>query len=229
MGFVLDIIIICVAALFVLVGVRRGFIRAAVRFVGVFAAAVLASILGDIFATLIYDNFFREEFTRKISESISGVAGPSGVSRVLEGLPDFLRRALEGAGVTADKLTALLATSSGDAAQMISDTISPVFINMLKVLCVIVLFMVLMLVVRGLAHIISGVFNFPLLGWVNSLLGGVFGLLMALLTIWIILAVINVFTPMFTAETQRIIEDTVSTSVIADKFVGFNPFDGMFK
>ena len=233
MGLVLDIIIICVIALFILVGVRRGFIRAAVRFAGVLAAAVFASILGDILATLIYDNFFREEFTRKISESISGVTGSvgasAGVSRVLDGLPDFLQRALEGAGITVDKLAAMLSTGTGDAARIISDAISPVFINMLKVLCVIVLFMILMIVVRGLKNIVAGMFNLPLLGWLNSLLGGVFGLLMSLLFIWIVLAIINVFTPMLSLEAQLTIEDTVGMSVLADRFISFNPFDGMFK
>lgn len=229
MGYVIDIIIICVAALFVLIGIRRGFVHTAVRLVGTLAALVLSSVFGGMVAEGIYNTFFRAEFTSKISEGIAAGNLAGGAQQVLSELPELLRRALEGAGITEAKISAILASQAGDAAELISNAISPVLINLLKVLAMIVIFMILMIVVRVLANLVSQIFELPILGWVNSALGGLVGFGIALISIWFVLSVINVFVPMFSEDMQKSFNSTVGMSILADKFMSFNPFDGMFK
>ena len=144
-------------------------------------------------------------------------------------MPEFVLRALEDAGVTAASVTEALAGQSGQAADLIADSLSPVFVGFLKVLAVIVLFCLFMVVVRILANMLSTVFHLPVLNAVNGLLGGVFGFLLAVVSIWIVLAAVRVFTPMLAADTQAQVETALRQSLIAGMMVHWNPLGIMFQ
>lgn len=229
MGYVFDIVIVCVIALFVLIGIRRGLVRAAVRFFGVLIVTFVSAALGEAIATGIYNTFFRDSFIEKINLAIADVSGTEQVYEALDSLPEFLQRGLNAAGINSAKLSSMLSSKSGEAAEIMADAISPVFIGMIKVLVVIVLFMVLMMLVRAISNMVGATFRLPILRSVDSALGGVFGFLMALMTIWIILALLGVFSPMLSTEMQQSINDVMEMSVLADKFISFNPLDSIFK
>lgn len=231
MNFTLDIVLLCVFLLFVAVGIRRGFIRSAAHFLGSVIAAFLASVLGGAAAKWVFDVMFRKALVEKISESI-GTLGAGDAAAALEGLlsslPDFITRALQDAGITVNSLEGVLATRSGQAAELIADSLAPVFVGFLKVLAVIVLFLLFMMLVRVLADLLSGLFHLPLLRQLNGLLGGVFGFLLALVSVWIVISAIQVFTPMLAAETQADIKIALNRSVIAGMIVRVNPLGAMF-
>jgi len=231
-NFTLDIVLLCVFLLFVAVGIRRGFIRSAAHFLGSVIAAFLASVLGGAAAQWVFDVMFRRALVEKISESI-GTLGTENVSAALEGLlsslPDFIARALEDAGITVNSLEGVLATRSGQAAELIADSLAPVFVGFLKVLAVIVLFLLFMMLVRVLADMLSGLFHLPLLRQLNGLLGGVFGFLLGLVSVWIVISAVQVFTPMLAAETQANVKIALNRSMIAGAIIRMNPLGAMFR
>ena len=137
-------------------------------------------------------------------------------------------RALEQAGVTAETISGGVKAQSAQAASMIVDYISPVFVGFLKVLAVIVLFSLLMTVVRLLASVVSGLLHLPVLGQVDGLLGGVFGFLLAIFVVWVVIAAVLVFQPMLDQNTQYQVESALSSSLIVGKFVSMNPLGGLF-
>ena len=231
MGYVLDGVIAGICLIFVLVGVHRGFIRSVVHFLGSIIAAVLASVLGGALAKWVFDALFRAAMVEKIHTTVLalGADNASGAAQqIIASLPDSLVRALEQAGVTAETISGGVKAQSAQAASMIVDYISPVFVGFLKVLAVIVLFSLLMTVVRLLASVVSGLLHLPVLGQVDGLLGGVFGFLLAIFVVWVVIAAVLVFQPMLDQNTQYQVESALSSSLIVGKFVSMNPLGGLF-
>lgn len=229
MSFALDIILICILVIAILIGVKRGFVRSAARFIGTIFAAVISSVLGGMAATGIYNALFRGALVERVNESVSGLTNAESAMGVLSSLPDFIVRALEEAGITEASLNAQIASGRGQIADTIVDVISPVFIGFIKVLAVIVIFMILMVVVRLLANFLDRLFDLPILGAVNSLLGGVFGVLSGVLIIWIVLGIMIVFIPMLSSDMQTVVESSINDSALASFFTGFNPLAWIFK
>lgn len=232
MGYALDAGIVAVCLIFVIIGCCRGFVRSAAHFLGAILAACLAGALGGPVAQWAFDALFRPALVERVGNSLASFGSGdtlSAVQQVFEGLPDFIVRALEQAGVTDVAIASSMAGQSTQAATLIADALSPVFVGFLKVLAVIILFFLLMMVVRGLAGLVAAAFRLPMLRGVDALLGGVFGLLLAGVTLWIALAAVNVFVPMLAADTQAQLEDALRQSVLAGPIVNFNPLDVMFQ
>lgn len=231
-SYILDIVLLAVFLLFVAVGVRRGFIRSAIHFVGAAVSAFLASVLGGAAAQWVFDTLFRGALVEKIQESLSslGTDNPAVVIQsVLSSLPDFLVRALEEAGVTVAALTRTISLQSGAAAEMIADSLSPVFVSFLKVLAVIVLFLLFTMLTRVLADLLSAAFHLPMLWQINGLLGGVFGFLLALMSVWVVISMVRVFTPMLAISAQQQLDDALNHSLIVGALVKWNPLQVMFQ
>lgn len=232
MNYALDLVLLCVFLLFTALGVKRGFIRSAAHFLGSVIAAFLASALGGAAAQWVFDAFFRDALVEKIGTSMASWGGKDAAAAVqgmLSSLPDFLVRALEEAGVTASTLQGSLATKSGEAAELIADSLAPVFVGFLKVLAVIVLFLLFMMVVRALADLLGAAFHLPVLRQLDGLLGGVFGFLLALVSVWVLVAAIQVFTPMLAEDARLGVQQTLSRSVLAGILVKSDPLGAMFR
>lgn len=231
MSVSLDLVILVVFVLFILLGVHRGFIRSAAHFLGSVIAAALASAFGGMLAQWVFQAMFRDALVQRISESISSLGldnASAAMENVLSSLPDFIVRALESAGVTAATLEGALVGKTGQAAELVADSLAPVFISFLKVLAVLVLFLLFMMVVRALADLLGKVFYLPGLRQINGLLGGVFGFLLALVSVWVVISAVQVFTPMLSAELQADVEHALERSILAGLIVRMNPLKAMF-
>lgn len=231
-NYLLDIILLCVFLLFVAVGIRRGFIRSAAHFLGAAISAFLAAMLGGAAAQWVFDTLFRPSLIERISQSVSNIGnGDVGIAveSYLSSMPDFIVRALEGAGVTAATISGDIAAQSGQVSARIADALAPVFVGFLKVLAVIVLFLLFMMLVRLLAEVLSTAFRLPVLSQVNGLLGGIFGFLLALISVWVVVSAVQVFTPMLSTDNQMEIEEALEHSIICGAFVDMNPLGEMFR
>ena len=220
MGYTLDIVLVAVCVVFVAIGAHRGFIRSAAHFLGAVVAASLAGLLGGAAAQWVFDTLFRPGLVERIGESLASLGSGdtyTAVQGVFASLPDFILRALEQAGVTAASVTEALAGQSGQAADLIADALAPVFVGFLKVLAVIVLFCLFMIVVRIVANLLATVFHLPILRAV------------AVISIWIVLAAVQVFTPMLAADTQAQVETALRQSYLAGLVVNWNPLGIMFQ
>ena len=60
-------------------------------------------------------------------------------------------------------------------------------------------------------------------------MGLFFGLLLAVISIWIVLAAVQVFTPMLAADAQAQVENALRQSYVAGLIVSWNPLGIMFQ
>lgn len=232
MGYALDLIIAVVCVLFVAIGAHRGFIRSAAHFLGAVVAASFAGILGGPVAQWLFDMLFRPALVERIGESLIELGNGDTytmVQGVFASLPDFLIRALESGGVTAASVTEAMAAQSGQAADLVASALAPVFVGFLKVLVVIVLFCLFMVLVRVVSNLLAAAFRLPVLNAVDGLLGGVFGLFLAVVSIWIVLAAVHVFTPMLAADAQAQVEAALRQSYLTGFVVYWNPLGILFQ
>lgn len=229
--YVLDLVLFGVFVLFVAVGVFRGFVRSAVHFLGSIIAACLAALLGGMAAQWLFDTMFRGALVERVQGSLNMLGTSdafSSVDNVLASLPDFIVRALEDAGVTAASIRGGITSGSGMAAEKVVSLLAPTFVSFLKVLAVIVIFALLMVVVRILAQVLGSALRLPVLGQLDSILGGVCGFLLALVLVWVVLAAVRVFVPMLDTGTQGQIYSALDRSIVAGIFVNMNPLGSMF-
>lgn len=232
MGYALDLIIAVVCVLFVAIGAHRGFIRSAAHFLGAVVAASFAGILGGPVAQWLFDMLFRPALVERIGESLIELGNGDTytmVQGVFASLPDFLIRALESGGVTAASVTEAMAAQSGQAADLVASALAPVFVGFLKVLVVIVLFCLFMVLVRVVSNLLAAAFRLPVLNAVDGLLGGVLGLFLAVVSIWIVLAAVHVFTPMLAADAQAQVEAALRQSYLTGFVVHWNPLGILFQ
>ena len=137
-------------------------------------------------------------------------------------------RALEEAGVTLETVSHAINSQTSGAAGMVVDYLSPVFVNFLKVLAVIVLFFLFTTLARLLAALISDLLRLPILRELDGILGGVFGFLLALVSVWVVVAGVTVFMPMLDASAQGEVQAALDGSVFTATLVKMNPLGGMF-
>ena len=147
---------------------------------------------------------------------------------MLASLPDFLVRALEEAGVTLETVSHAINSQTSGAAGMVVDYLSPVFVNFLKVLAVIVLFFLFTTLARLLAALISDLLRLPILRELDGVLGGAFGFLLALVSVWVVVAGATVFMPMLDSSSQQQVQAALDSSLLTGTLVNMNPLGGMF-
>ena len=231
MGYILDGIILLICLICVLVGVKKGFIHSVVRFLGAVIAALLASTLGGALAQWLFDTRFRGAMVEKINSSLQALGSENAAAaagQVLASLPDFLVRALEEAGVTLETVSHAINSQTSGAAGMVVDYLSPVFVNFLKVLAVIVLFFLFTTLARLLAALISDLLRLPILRELDGVLGGAFGFLLALVSVWVVVAGATVFMPMLDSSSQQQVQAALDSSLLTGTLVNMNPLGGMF-
>lgn len=231
MSISLDLILLVVFALFIFLGVRRGFVRSAAQFLGSVIASALASALGGAAANWVFQTLFRDALIERVGRSIESI-GASSTSAALDdlmaSLPDFIVRALASSGITADTLEGALVGKSGEVAELVADSLAPVFTGFLKVLAVMVLFLLFMMIVRSAADLIGSVFRLPGLRQFDRILGGFFGFLLALVAVWVLLAAVQVFTPMLSTEMQASLQQQLQQSILIGTIVRLNPLTALF-
>ena len=223
MRFGLDIAVLVTVVLFALVGAKKGFIKACMDFLGAFIAMIAAGILSAPAAQWVYDTFFHEALMEKIASAVTGLEAVEAVQTVFTEFPAVIQRALAAIGITESSVAAQVQGSALDIAESITTAISPMLIGFVRVLAMVVLFILLLVVIRAVASILTGLFELPVLRSVNGLLGAVFGVLLAVVAIWVVLACVQAFMPLLSAEMQLRIADMLNESVLFDMLYDFNP------
>lgn len=226
---ILNIIVIAAFVIFVILGIKKGLVHSALKFIGTIAAACLSTLIGGALAKTIYSSLFRPAMIQQISKNIGSITSGNEVYAPFSVLPDFIVSALEMQGITSTSLQASLEGQINRAPEIIADAAAPVFISITKMMTVTLLFFILLIILRIVIKMVASLFKFPVLSQVNSLLGGVFNILTAFIFVWAVFALINVLVPLMPDVAQITVQNTIDSSAVAVWFSKFNPMQMMFK
>lgn len=160
-----------------------------------FISLFLANTLSSVVAEYTFTNFIQQGLTDKISEQIASSGSADGflqtLAAVLESIPSYLLNALEFAGLPAD-LTLPSALNSVEqlAADIVEQTIGPTCIALFSTIFFLLFFSLFMFLTRTVSRCFTGLRHVPIVGPLNSVLGGCVGAIEGVLYLYLIVAVV---------------------------------------
>lgn len=183
MSIVLDVILVVIFAAFVLVAAKKGFVKTLLELVAVAAALVLAYQFSPVVAQGAYDGFVKESMITSIEEQIDENFDTSTAAKkaevTLEALPDFMVSLASSAGVEINDIKAKIASekfsSKNVATELVEKVAEPIVIGALTIVFFMILAIVLIFALKFVAHLVSKLFDVPLVGTANKILGGALG------------------------------------------------------
>jgi uncharacterized membrane protein required for colicin V production len=187
-----DIVILAVALIAMLVGINRGFLSSLISFIGLVLAIVVSAFIASILSEIIFNGLLRDSLTSAVEEKLIESTNPndlvdslsSGVLGILVGIFGLKDELLMFFSEMSDK-------SSVVAGDIVSMVIKPPLIMLIRLFTFIIFMFILKWLISLIARKIISVNEIPMIGSVNKLLGGLFGILRGLVLCFIVVAVLT--------------------------------------
>lgn len=194
-----DILIFLLLALFVLIGWRRGLARTLLNLASVIAAFAVGSFLSENLAQAVYDGFIKQTIITNLQTAITEHGVETVTSTSMQYAPSWvtgiLSSVLKMFGMSMTDLQNSVEISKDTSlslAQQLEKPIGEVTVSVLSLLMMTVLFTVLMILGKLLIRYIVKVFELPVVGTVNHLLGGAFGFVEGLVLVLVLVNLLYV-------------------------------------
>lgn len=179
--YLADAVIVVIFLLFIILGVKRGFVRSVLDLVGTLAAMLVSMWFSGIAAQWFFSTFLQESLTRQIAEALQSAPAADAAEAVLSVVPEILRGGLEAFGITSDAINQAVAGTSGQAAAAVVAVLSPMVVSVLRGLFALVLFVFLLVIFRILSGVVCRIFRLPVLRQLDKGLGILLGVAQAAL------------------------------------------------
>lgn len=179
--YLADAVILVIFLLFIILGVKRGFVRSVLDLVGTLAAMLVSMWFSGIAAQWVFSTFLQESLTRQIAEALQAAPAADAAEAVLSVVPEILRGGLEAFGITSDAINQAVAGTSGQAAAAVVAVLSPMVVSVLRGLFALVLFVFLLVIFRILSGVVCRIFRLPVLRQLDKGLGILLGVAQAAL------------------------------------------------
>ena len=216
MPLVLDILFVLIAAIFILVGVRRGFIKSLIQSAKLLLSIVAMYFLGSHTATFLRDKFIFKGVYDFVYGKVDGLYKDATASlntdELLASFPEFLlndevRANIENA-TSEESGTALVESVTNSIANPVSD----VFSNILGYALTFVLALIILSIAAWFLTKLADRITF--IGKVNRILGGVWGALMGIIILFMIASVVK-----FLGADAPLYNDTVVVKFFGDSIL----------
>lgn len=206
MGIVLDIIIIAIIALNIFLCYRKGLVKLAVGLIAVLAAVILSIVLYKPISNAIIKNTdIDEKIENIIIESFSAETNGNAEVRYV-GIIDYLEKYVDDA----------VSKTQNEIVYETAGTMAVRFINIAVILIIFLVTRVILLVLTVVSDMIT---SLPILKQFNEAGGILYGIIKALLIVYVILA-IAFFVVYITGNTT--ISEAISGSYITKFFYEHN-------
>lgn len=225
MAYILDIAVILIFVGAIAIGYHRGIIKMLSKLIALVAAVAVAAILCGPVATWLFDHTMAPSIRVSIADRVEEAGNNigSGLDEAFNKLPAVLRNALAKEQITSLSQYANVADSSTAISEHITtNVVRPVAISLLRVLCMLVLFVVAFIVALLIMRSLDKVFRLPGLRKVNKSLGAVAGVISGVL--WVVLFVAVVHGIASAASADALISQSVVDQTYVVRFLlNLNP------
>lgn len=235
MNFIIDILFLALI-IFVIVGAsRKGFVSTLLDTFSTAIAAIgsyiLCSPLSEwIYSTLVRD-LVRTRFLRVLDDANSGLSLYDKVTAMIDGLPPAAVNLAEAVGMDMNTLANSVFVTGSHTNEQLADLVVDkigydIMITIIQVLCFIALFIVFALLVRFISKFFENVNKIPFIGKINSLLGGVIGVVKAVIVLFFVCTI--VFFIISASENNALVE-AINNSRIYNFVIENNPVMDLLK
>lgn len=240
MTLVLDIILAGIFIVLVVSAAKKGFVLTVLEVVAIIAALFCASYISEPIAQTSYDMFIKSSVVKTVNAEISEKAVPANLGDVaFEAIPDYAVNFAECAGIDTQSVKISINNTISKAVQngktdeigekVEENCVRPIAVPAIRIILFFILFVILLLVFRLIAKAVSKMVQIPVVGTLDTVLGGVIG---ALRGAAVLIIVSTVFVTMLSGGDSDFAVAVRESKVI--EFVnGYNPFidklQGLFK
>lgn len=186
----LDLAFIIITALIVITGVQRGLLVSLLSMLRFFFGVPLAFFVSDRYYISVYDNFLKETVYNQVLEQISRSQSVNGIIKAVNdftgSLPDIFSRGID--------TSSFKDLSLEEISKEVTDSVvEPVALIVIKIILFIITFVLFYIVAGIIIHLVKKLRkkeHMPL-RHANAFLGGVLGLLKALVLIFTVSTIIG--------------------------------------
>lgn len=240
MSVLIDIIVIALSCAIVYFSAKKGFVRIFISVLGYVLAFIIATAISKPISAAVFDNMVKPAVVSNINKALPDTSGiteraaavDQAVDEIFDNIPEFAAEYLENSGMSrgeiADSVDGIVSADTQSIAEGIVDAlIKPLVINLLEMIVFLVLLTILTAAFRVVSKPLQRIKNIPLIGPLNSFLGGVLGILRASLTIYVLAAAAKMFV-VLTGNSNEVLNETViSSTYIFNIFYKYNLFSGI--
>lgn len=202
MQIVIDLILLGVFLAAVFISAKKGIVRTVLDVVAFVLALVLAAQLSAPLAKGCYDAMLSDRVETTIEQKLSENENASAAKKaalVVDSLPGFAKAYIEASNSDVSGRIAQIAsgnyTAANAAADLNKEIARPACIAVLTSIFFLLLFAVLCALLQKLAKVLAKAFKLPIIGTVNTVLGGVFGALKGGVLVFIAAALLLLLAP----------------------------------
>lgn len=183
MSIILDVILVAIFAAFVFFAAKKGFMKTLLELVAVIAALALSYQFSSTLAKGVYDSMVKDNMITAIEEQIDDNVDISTAAKkaevTIDALPKFVVSVASSVGVDVDSIKSKIISenlnSSNIATELVEKVAEPIVIGALKIVSFILLSVILIFILKFAAGFISKLFDVPIVGTANRVLGGLLG------------------------------------------------------
>lgn len=191
--FFWDLFAVVLLTLLVGRSARHGFVRTAISFCGFFIASVLAGTLGPMLARLLYDEVIRDALVVVVGRELDGMLADG--ASLSSSLADLIPRGLR--GIVQDGGEEVINTFFGGdtaalAKSIVDGALSSPVLSILEGVCFFGVLSLAMLLVRYVSRLFTGLYKVPVLGTLNTLMGGIVGVLEGILVLYLLAILLQI-------------------------------------
>lgn len=218
-----DVVVIVILLISLIVGYNRGAAKMLVSMLSGLVSFILAALLGDFCAGLVYDSYLSSAIINSVS---SAVSNSSAGELITAELPPFVSFAMM---LTGFDYNNALKTSLDSLPQAIATgfetAIKPVVMSVLTFVLTLLIFLLIYFVLRAVLKAVLGfVFRLPILRGVNKFFGAVLSLFGSLIFVSFLAFLLNIIMPYLTDIPFWLSESTIYNSYIFYHFYSGNIF-----
>lgn len=220
-SIILDISVIGILLIMFIWAKNKGFIRSAIDLLGVGASAVLSYMFCGRVGEMIFNVFAKDRIIATVTQVIEENGAAQSISKAISSAMSLIggsdvSKSVESvikANGTADVKTLATAIADGAITPVVMPLISGIAFILMFIICVIVIKIIARIISRGIRHI-------PLIGPLDSLLGGFVGIAEGCLLIVVAAMIINVL-PVVIGGAPVVTQGDIDATYIFKYFYNF--------
>ncbi len=203
MAHVIDIILVALIVLIAFIGSKRGFVLTVFDLFSGIASFIIARFTAPHAAVFIYDNFAKSTVTAFLEQKYNDVgnAMTDAVGSVFGFLPEGMLTYAEKSGILdASAISQDVLSKITTVAELEANIARPVVTAVINIVCFAVIAFIALILLRIAGGFLSGIISkIKIVGKLNSLLGGIFGVLKGVVYVFIIAVILSIVS--FSSET----------------------------
>ncbi len=194
-SIILDIGCVIISLLVVMPSYRKGFLRSIILCIGYIASIIVAINVSRYLSKFIFDTIIRESIIKNVNTTITGNIDSAGIQTVVGGfmskLPSFLKDSISAYFGGEQGIIDNLQKTTGGVVNSIGTTVAdnivaPIVVMLLQTLICVIVFVICIIIVKMIARLFQGFYAIPVIGPINSMLGGVVGIAQAAVLLYIL-------------------------------------------